>query len=106
MSADRHDGTTSASTGPGTMLTMDILEARVDLFAHPLADGAWELNCPEDLRPPGSRGRRVLVVPKGELDRWARELRSLGADVRVEPRNPERPEFSGTLTLKVDGAAE
>jgi hypothetical protein len=57
-----------------------------DLYASVGLDQAYEINPPDDLRPPGSKGRKLVVVPKQDLDRWASELRRMGIDVRVEPR--------------------
>ena len=65
---------------------------KFDLFGHDLNAEAYELNTPDDLRPPGSKGRRLIVVPRTKIDWWASELRRHGADVRVEPRLPEPQE--------------
>jgi hypothetical protein len=59
---------------------------KFDLFGSDLVDGAYELNCPDEFKPPGTKGWRTLVVPKAKIDWWAYELRRHGAEVRVEPR--------------------
>jgi hypothetical protein len=101
------EGNTSASTGPENTLTVAKLQAAMreaehimanapppphfDLYGHMLDDvTGYELAA--EIRPPHLRGtpaRRTLVVPRNQIDRWAYELRRMGADVRVEPRIPE-----------------
>lgn len=98
------DGNTAANTGPENTFSLDkLMEAKrridalgpppnvkFDLFGHELGDKAYELPAlPEELCLPGCKDRRMLVVPRNQLERWAYELRRHGADVRVEPRFPE-----------------
>lgn len=99
------EGNISASTGPANTLTagklLDMMRkfecefpplpsTKFDLFGSDLVDAALELTLPDELQLPGTKGWRTLIVPKVKLDWWAYELRRHGADVRVEPRLPER----------------
>lgn len=102
------EGNTSANTAPENTLTAEKLMAAIralpelppppmfDLYGSPGLDQCYEITPPDDLRPPGTKGRRFLVCPKDTLDFWAYELRRHGADVRVEPRlrspDPTPPE--------------
>lgn len=75
-----------------------------DIYGSPGLTEAHEVQVekmPTELRPPGSKGRRLLVVPKDELESWADRLRKAGADVRVEPRYGRAPE----IVADEDGAA-
>lgn len=62
---------------------------KFDLFGSPAITEAYEIDMTKtmpELMPPGSKGRRFLVVPKDKLLWWYDELRKAGADVRLEPR--------------------
>lgn len=104
------EGNTTASSGPENNLTAGKLlemmrkierefpplpSVKFDLFGSELVDSAYELNCPDELKPPGTQGWRTLVVPKAKLEWWAYELRRHGAEIRVEPRirtaEPQEP---------------
>lgn len=71
---------------------------RFDLYAHDLGGQAYELNLdPMMATAMGSDGRRLLIVPRDHIERWAYELQRLGVDVRVEPRHradPTTPQHS------------
>lgn len=99
------EGNTAANVTPENTLTstklLEMIRAlppplpplpAYDLYGSVGLDQAYEINPPEDLRPPGSKGRKLVVVPKHDLDMWARRLREMGVDVRVEPRLPQRRE--------------
>jgi hypothetical protein len=97
------EGTNTASnvTADNT-LTLEKLQAvmrsiptlppapKYDLYGSLGLDGAYEINLDavglDFLRPPGTEGRKTLVVPKDQLDVWYDTLRKAGADVRLEPR--------------------
>jgi hypothetical protein len=64
-------------------------EPKFDLFGSPAISEAYEIDMTKtmpELMPPGSKGRRFLVVPKDRLLWWYDALRKAGADVRLEPR--------------------
>lgn len=96
------EGNTASNTTAGDTLTLEKLEAvmrsiqplpsapKYDLYGMSGLNGAYEVNLDaaglEIPRPPGTKGRKMLVVPKGELDMWYDTLRKAGVDVRLEPR--------------------
>jgi hypothetical protein len=71
----------------------------IDLYGNPLINQAYELNWPSNAHAwIGAKTRRVIVVPKDDIDHWYRALLDAGAYVRLEPRIrdpiPETPPVS------------